>query len=72
MAVMRVNSVLILVVLLGLAACSNRAMYENMLIHQRNECLKEPPPRHAECLEQTNQPYEEYQRKREEVRGAKR
>ncbi len=61
------NRLLILLLLLGIAACSNRAIYDNMRIHQRNECLKEPPSRHEECMEHANKSYEEYERERREL-----
>ncbi len=61
------NKLLILMMLLGIVACSNRAVYENMRMHQRNECLKEPQPSYEECIEGTDQSYEEYQRERKEA-----
>lgn len=61
------NKLTILMVLLGATACSNRAVYENMRIHQRNECLKEPSPRYEECIERENKSYEEYRRERKEA-----
>lgn len=52
---------------LASTGCSNKAMYDNMRIHQRNECLKAPPPAHAECIERTKKSYEEYERERNEL-----
>lgn len=60
------NKLPVLIVLLGVTACSNRAVYDNIRLYQRNECLKEPPPRYKECIERTNQSFEEYQRERRE------
>ena len=59
--------VIFLFVLLGISGCSNRAIYDNMRIKQRSECLKEPPSTYFECIERTNKSYEEYKREREEV-----
>lgn len=61
------KKLLILLVLFAVAACSNRAIYENMRIEQRNECMREQSPRYEECIERTNKTYEEYQRERKEV-----
>lgn len=61
------NKLLIITVLLGLAGCSNRAVYENMRIHERNECFKEPPSLYEECLERVNKPFDRYERERKEL-----
>jgi hypothetical protein len=61
------NKLMILMVLLAVTGCSNRAVYENIRIHQRNECLKELPSRYEECIEPPNKSFEEYQRERKEV-----
>ncbi len=61
------NKLLILIVLLGLSSCSNRGIYENLRIQQRNDCLKEPPARYDECVERADKSYEEYRREREEA-----
>jgi len=58
---------LVLAVLLGASACSNRAVYDNISIHQRNECLDEPPPLYESCMEQANKPFGQYQRERREA-----
>lgn len=58
------KKLLVLIVLLGVTACSNRAVYENVRLHQRNECLQEPAPRYEECLERVNKPYNDYKRER--------
>jgi hypothetical protein len=62
-----VNKILIVLAVLGAVGCSSRAVYDNMRIHQRNECLKEPPPAYFECIERANKSYEEYQRERKEL-----
>lgn len=58
---------MILLVLLGMTACTNKAIYEGTRIQLRNDCLKEPPARYEECVERTGKSYEEYRREREEV-----
>lgn len=64
---MQMNRLLILIVLVSVAACSNKAVYENMRTEQRNECMQEQSPRYEECMERTNESYEEFQREREEM-----
>jgi len=61
------NKESILILSLGLSACSNSAVYENMRIYQRKECLKEPPSRYEECIKQVEKSYTEYQRERDEA-----
>ncbi|GGD73945.1 hypothetical protein [Lacimicrobium alkaliphilum] len=57
----------VLILLVGATGCSNRGMYENLRIHQRQECLERPPSESIECLQRTNKSFEEYQREREEA-----
>lgn len=61
------NKLLILTVLLGLTACSNKALYDNIRMNQRNECFKELPSLRQECLERLDKSYEEYTRDRDEL-----
>lgn len=65
MGVRTMNKLLILIALLGLSACSNRAIYENIRIQQQNDCLKEPPGQYEACVERSEKSYEEYRRERE-------
>lgn len=58
------NILLIMLLVIGVIGCSNKTVYENIRINQRNECIKEPPPAYDECIERTNKSYEEYQRER--------
>lgn len=64
---MTINKVLIVLIVLGLTGCSNKAMYDNIQLHQRNECREEPPAAYFECIERTNKSYEDYQRERKEL-----
>lgn len=61
------KALLIIMVMLSTTGCSNKAIYDNIRINQRNECLKEPPPTYSECIEGTNKSYEEYERERKEL-----
>lgn len=58
---------ILLFLVFSIAGCSNKAVYDNMRIHQRNECEKQPPPTYSECIERTNKSYEEYERERKEA-----
>ncbi|MBU3021298.1 hypothetical protein KO518_05645 [Aestuariibacter sp. A3R04] len=51
-------------VMFSTTGCSNKAIYDNIRLYQRNECLKEPPPGYYECIEGTKKTYEEYERER--------
>ncbi len=54
-------------VMFGVAGCSNKAIYDKLRLDERNKCVKEPPPAYLECFERTNKPYEEYERERKEL-----
>lgn len=59
----------VLVALVFLAACSSKAVYDNIQINNRDECRKGPPSQYEECIERANKSYEEYERERKEVIG---
>jgi hypothetical protein len=61
------NKLWIFFVVLCIAGCSNKAVYDNMRVHQRNECLRQQPVDYAECIERTSKTYEEYARERKEA-----
>ncbi|MGI9296131.1 MAG: hypothetical protein ACR2PS_19275 [Pseudomonadales bacterium] len=60
---------IVLITLLGvsMAACSNRAVYENIQAHNRLECQKLPLSQQEECLQQADKSYDEYERERKEL-----
>ncbi len=47
--------------------CSNRAIYENAQINQRDRCLKLPPGQYDECMEKVNKSYDDYEKERQEA-----
>lgn len=59
--------ILMLLVMFSLAGCGSRAVYENIQINKRNECLKLPPSAYEECMEGVNKPYDEYEKERREI-----
>jgi len=60
------NKLWLLIVVFFLAGCSNKAVYENIQINNRNSCAKVPPPQYEECIERANKSYEEYEQERKE------
>lgn len=61
------SKLLTILILCGVAGCSNKAIYDNAQLDQRNKCIKEPPPTYSECVERTKKSYEEYERERKEA-----
>ncbi|HDZ08320.1 hypothetical protein [Pseudohongiella sp.] len=58
---------LLVAVALNAGACSNRAVYDNLRVHQRQECGDQPMSSYEQCLERTRQTYEAYKRERREA-----
>lgn len=61
------KAILMLLVILSMAGCSNRAIYENIQLNNRNECAKLPPPEYEKCMEDVNKSYDEYEKERQEL-----
>lgn len=55
---------------LGLSACSNQQAYYGLQFGQKNECQKYLPNNedYQRCLETNDLRYEEYQRRRDELK----
>jgi len=47
--------------------CSNKVIYDNLQLNQRQNCAQEPRPTYDECTERTNKSYEDYERERKEL-----
>ena len=58
---------LVALVTVGMSACSNRAIYDNLQVYQRQECRDQPMPSQEQCLERARQSYRAYQRERREA-----
>jgi hypothetical protein len=56
-----------IVILFQFVACSNKAVYDNIKLNNRQECVKLPPSQYDECMENTQKSYEEYNRERKEM-----
>jgi hypothetical protein len=61
------RKLLMVLVLFGMAGCSNKEIYDKFRLDERNKCVKEPPLTYFECIERTNKSYEEYERERKEI-----
>ena len=59
----------ILFLLLGMSACSNQALYNDLITYQREKCLTRQPFDREVCQEQDaiDMTYEEYRREREKL-----
>jgi len=64
------SKLLMVLLMFGIAGCSNKTIYDTFLIVERNKCAKEPSSTYFECIERTNKSYEEYERERKEILGA--
>ncbi len=60
---------LVLVLPLLFVGCSNKAIYDNIQLNNRNECNKVPPSQYDECIERASKTYEEYERERNDTIG---
>ena len=56
-------------VMFGIVGCSNKVIYDNLRLDQRNNCVtvNEPSTTYSECIERTNKSFEEYERERKEI-----
>lgn len=65
------RKILVVLVMIGISGCSNKAVYDNFHQIERNQCVKEPTTTtYFECIERTNKSYEEYERERNEIPDA--
>ena len=60
------NKLLVILVMFGIAGCSNKAIYDKFRLDERNKCAKEPPSTYLECIKRTDKSYEEYEHERKE------
>lgn len=58
--------ILILLFVLALAGCSQRAVYDNLQLNHRQQCEQGPPAAYEECMEKISKSYEQYARERQE------
>ncbi len=58
---------MVLLVMLSVAGCSNKAIYDKFRLDQRDKCAEKPSTDYFKCIEHTNKSYEEYERERKEL-----
>lgn len=54
-----------------LAGCSVQQAYEGIKARSQNECYRLPDAQREKCLEAADVSYEEYQRRREDIKTGK-
>lgn len=59
--------VLLLMMVAVLVGCTNRAVYDNIQLNQRNECFKLPPSQREDCLDSIDKSYDQYREEREKA-----
>jgi hypothetical protein len=60
------SKLLMVLMMFGIAGCSNKTIYDTLHIIERSKCVKESPPTYFECIERSNKSYEKYERERKE------
>ena len=63
------KSALFIITAILLAACSQKAVYDNIQLNNRTQCDRAPLSEYDDCMARTNKPYEDYDRERQEVTG---
>ena len=58
---------ILLLIILLLAACSNKSVYDNIQSHNQKECAKLPLSQYDECMERSSKSYKDYKRERDSV-----
>lgn len=64
------NSRYLLVMLLGLAGCSNQQVYTAVQDSQKVDCQKYQDTRYEKCLAELDTPYDEYEKDRQALKKA--
>lgn len=63
---MKIFTINLLIVLL-LAGCSNKDIYDNIQRNGKSKCQHEPPARYDECMAQYRESYEAYKDSRDKL-----
>ncbi|WP_397472365.1 hypothetical protein [Rheinheimera sp.] len=61
------KTVVLTLMLLFIASCSNKAAYQNLQQNKRNECMRAPAAEYDKCMQNMAQSYEEYERQRQQA-----
>ena len=58
---------LLALVLISVSGCSNKVMYDNLRLNQRQKCAEESQSTYDECIYRSNKSFEEYERERKQL-----
>ncbi|MES1945635.1 hypothetical protein PC39_16011 [Salinisphaera sp. PC39] len=61
------RTLLVLLAAFSVFGCGKKAVYDNVQIHNRQQCARLPPSQYEDCMEDAEKTYEEYRREREEA-----
>jgi len=61
------RTLLVLLAAFSVFGCSKKAIYDNVQMHNRQQCARLPPSQYEDCMEDAEKTYEEYRREREEA-----
>ena len=63
----KVGSLLIILSIIYIQACSSRQVYDSTQYSKRIQCLEAPHSEYDECMDHTRESYDKYKEKREIV-----
>jgi len=63
----KIGSLLIILSIVYVQACSSRQVYDSIQHNQKLECQEVPHSEYDDCMERTRESYEEYKEKRDTV-----
>ena len=63
----RTGGLLLLLAAWLLQACSNQQVYDAIQQNRQLECQKLPGTQYEDCMKQYSEPYQEYERERQEL-----
>lgn len=58
------RALLTVLLIINVTACSHKATYDNIRLHNIQRCIKQPPPIYDECIDRNSKTYEEYEQER--------
>lgn len=61
------SKLIIVFLMFGFAGCSNKDLYDNLHLNQRQLCDKEPRSTYDECIKSLSKSYKKYELERKEL-----
>lgn len=61
------SKVIFACLLLFLLGCTQQGVYETIQRHEKQKCEKLPSAQYEDCIAQSSESYEDYQRAREDI-----